>query len=111
MATVAPVPVNVGHQINCTIEFLDQNGNPMVTTPTPDAAPAWVLGPPATPPVDSLTVATNGLTATDTALAPGTDTITVNLSVGGVAFTASVPVDVSAAPQVLTSIAIGTTVQ
>lgn len=111
MATAAPVTVSVGHQINCTIEFLDQNGQPMLTEPTPDAVPVWTLGPPATPPVDALTVAANGLTATDAALAPGADTISVDLKVGGVDFAASVGVDVTAAPQVLTSIALQTAVQ
>lgn len=108
MATAAPVTVSVGHQINCTIEFLDQNGNPMVTPPVPDAPPTWTNASTAT---DTLTAAANGLTATDVAVAPGTDTITVDLKVGGVDFTASVGVDVTAAPQVLTSIAIETAVQ
>jgi hypothetical protein len=101
-----PVAVSVGHTVNCTLVYLDQNGNPMLTTPTPDAAPVWSN----TPATETLTPAPGGLTASALAIAAGTDTISVALSVGGVAFTASLPVTVSAAPQVLTSVAIAATV-
>ena len=104
----APVTVSVGHQVNCSIIWKDANGNPMLITPTPDAPPAWTN---TTPAVDTLTVAAGGLTAVDAALAPGADTVSLALAVGGVAYAAALPVTVSAAPQVLTSIDIAATVQ
>ena len=101
------VAVNVGHSVNMTLAFLDQNGNPMLTTPAPDAPPVWTD---TTPAVGTLTASGSGLTATELALTPGGDTVTVSLSVGGVAFTATVDITVSAVPQVLTSVAIVPTV-
>jgi hypothetical protein len=106
----SPVSVNVGHQVNCGIAYLDQNGNPMLTTPTPDAAPTWSNAP-APAGAATLTAAPGGLTAVDVAAAVGSDVVTVTLLVGGVSFTASVPVTIAAAPQVLTSIAVTTAVQ
>src|SRR5271155_987433 len=38
----APVMVSIGHQVQASIEYLDQNNNPMQTTPVPDAPPSWV---------------------------------------------------------------------
>jgi hypothetical protein len=104
-----PVVVNVGHVVNCTIIYLDQNGNPMLTTPTPDAAPTWSDAP-APAGCATLVAAPGGLTATDTAVAVGADVISLSLSVGGVAFSATQPVTIDAAPQVLTSIEIDATV-
>lgn len=101
------ISVNVGHQVACTIIYLDQNGNPMLTTPTPDAPPAWTNGNTA---VDTLTVAADGLTCQINALTVGSDTVSLSLAVGGKSFSASLSLAVQAAPQVLTSIAIGTTV-
>lgn len=103
----SPVNVSVGHTVSMSLLFLDQNGNPMIVTPTPDAPPAWTDTAPAT---GTLTAAANGLTATEIAIAAGTDTVSVALAVGGVSFSASVAIDVAAAPQVLTSIAIATSV-
>ena len=101
------VQVTVGHTVTNTIVYLDQNGNPMVTTPTPDSPPVWTdSGSTATPPIDSLSVSTDGSTATVTAQAAGTDELGVTVVVGGKTFTASVEIDISAAPQVLTSVAI-----
>ena len=102
-----PVAVTVGHIVNCALVFLDQDGNPMVTTPTLDAPPTWSDTTPAT---GTLTAASSGLTASESIIAAGTDTISVKLSVGGVAFSASVAVTASAAPQVLTSVQIAATV-
>lgn len=103
------VTVTVGHQVNCAIEYLDQNGNPMLVTPTPDSPPTWTDAP--SPAGDvTFTVGAGGLTATDVAVAPGTDVVSVSLSVGGVPFTAQLGVTIAAAPQVLTSIAIVPTV-
>lgn len=102
-----PVTVSVGHSVNCSLVFLDQNGNPMQTTPTPDAAPSWSDTTPAT---GTLTEGPGGLTASEVADAAGTDTINVSLAVGGAQFSASVGVVVSPAAQVLTSVQIATTV-
>lgn len=102
-----PIALSVGHTASFTLEFLDQNGNPMLTTPVPDAAPVWTDTTPAT---GTLTAGTTGLTASELAIAAGGDTVTVVLTVGGVSFTASVSLAVASAPQVLTSVAIETTV-
>lgn len=103
------VTVNVGHQVQMALVYLDQNGQPMLTTPTPDAAPTWTDAP--APAGDAtLAVGAGGLTAVDTAVAPGTDLVTVSLAVGGVAFSATLGITISPAPQVLTSIAIAPTV-
>jgi hypothetical protein len=95
--------LSVGHVLDMGLEFLDQSGNPMLTTPAPDAVPTWTG---ATPATETLAVAASGLTCVGTPLAVGTDTVTVMLTVGGVAFTAVLDVTVTAAPQVLTSVAI-----
>lgn len=102
-----PVTVSIGHTVSCSLVFLDQNGNPMHTTPVPDAPPVWSDTTPAT---GTLTPAPDGLTASEVALAAGSDTISVALTVNGVAFSATVGVTVSPAPQVLTSVEIATTV-
>ena len=79
----------------------------MLVTPTPDAPPTWTDTTPAT---GTLTTVPGGLTATELAVAAGGDTISVSLAVTGVTYGASVPVIVSPAPQVLTSVSIATTV-
>lgn len=96
----------VGQSLPLSIAFLDQNGQPMVNAPAPDSPPVWSN---TTPGVETVVAAPNGLTAVATALSAGGDTINLSLAVGGVAFTASLDVTVTApAPpaQVLTSIAI-----
>ena len=107
MATISPIPVtiNVGHTDSMSILFFDQNGNPMLTTPIPDMPPVWTNS---VSPVgaDTLSVPTNGLTAVVTAVAPGTDTVTVTVAVGGKSFSATQPISIQAEPQVLTSIKI-----
>ncbi len=105
--TMNPVAVNVGHTVSMSIVWLDQNGNPMLTTPVPDAPPAWTD---TTPSTGTLTVAPGGMTATELAIAAGTDTVDLSLSVGGEAFSASLGITVSAAAQVLTSVSIAATV-
>lgn len=92
-----------GQKSALSIAFLDQHGNPMVPTPAPDSPPVWAN---TTPASETLTVAADGLSAVDTAVAPGTDTINLTVIVGGVTFAATVSVTVSAAPQVLTSVQI-----
>lgn len=100
--------VTLGHSIALSIEYLDQNGNPMLTPVTPDAPPAWANSTPAT---ETLTVAPDGNTATANTVAVGTDVISLALKVAGADFSATLGVNVTAVPQVLTSIAIGAAVQ
>lgn len=104
---MSTVTVSIGHTVACSLIFLDQSGNPMLTTPVPDAPPTWSDTTPAT---GTLTPSPDGLTANEVALAAGSDTISVSLAVGGVSFSASVGVVVSPAAQVLTSVQIATTV-
>jgi hypothetical protein len=108
---MAKVAVSVGHTVTNVIQYFDQNGNPMVTTPTPDSPPAWTdTGSAMSPPIDTLSVSTDGNTATVTPSAAGTDNLSVVVVVGGASFNASVEIDISAAAQVLTSIGIASTV-
>lgn len=104
---VSTVNSNVGHTVSMTLLFLDQNGNPMLATPAPDAPPVWTQTTPAT---DTLTAAASGLTAQSVALVVGTDEVDVDLKVGGVDFKALIDLNVQAAPQVLTSVQIAATV-
>lgn len=101
------VTVTVGHKINCSIGFLDTDGNPMLTPPALDAPPTWTN---TTPASETLVAAADGLTAVATALAAGSDEIDLVVTVGGATFKANVAVIVQAAPQVLGSITINTTV-
>ena len=96
--------VTVGHTVVDTIVYLDQNGNPMLTTPTPDSPPTWANL--AAPTIDTMTVSADGSTDTVNAVGAGVDTVTVTVVVGGKSFTASQQLTISPAPQVLTSIAI-----
>lgn len=100
--------VTVGHKIALAIAFLDANGNPMVTAPTPDSPPAWSNTNAA---AETVTAAADGLSAVATTVAAGTDAINLVVVVGGVSYSASLAVEVDAAPQVLTSVAIVPTVQ
>ena len=101
--------VNVGHKIEMTITYLDQNGNPMQVTPTPDSKPTWADAP-STAGIDTLVVASDGLSAELDALAAGSDTVTLTVLVGGATFTATLAVQISPAPQVLTTVQISPTV-
>ena len=102
------VDVTVGHQIACSISYLDQNGNPMLVTPTPDSPPVWANTTPAT---ETIVPSADGLTCQATTVAVGTDVISVTDIVAGVSFSATLAVNVTAVPQVLTSIAITPVVQ
>ncbi len=102
------IEVTVGHQIVATISYLDQNGNPMLTQPTPDSAPVWTNSTPAT---ETLVAAADGSSATATTVAAGTDTISLSVIVGGQTFAATLSVQVDAPPQVLTSVAIDAVAQ
>ena len=101
--------LNVGHTLDLVIIFLDVNGNPMLTQPTLDAPAQWTDAPSGSG-VDTLTVAPDTLSAAVAALGPGTDTVSVALSVGGKPFAASAGATVTAAPQVLGSIQLQGTV-
>jgi len=105
-----PATVSVGHMVTCTLEYLDQNGNPMLTPVTPDSPPVWTDAPSA-PGVDTNSVSADGLTDVVSALAVGSDTVGVTVIVGGKTFTDSTLITITAAPQVLTSVQIQTAVQ
>jgi len=105
--TIMDVTLSIGHTLTDTIAYLDQNGNPMLTTPTPDSPPVWSDSTPAT---ETLTVAADGSSATGTPLAVGVDTVSLTVIVGGVTFSATQNVIVTAAPQVLTKVDITPTV-
>jgi hypothetical protein len=100
---MSSIKVTVGHSVAYSLAFLDQNGNPMIVTPKPDAAPVWSNTTPAT---EMVTAAADGLSATGAALAAGTDVVSVSLAVSGTSFSDSIDVEVDAAPQVLTSVKI-----
>jgi hypothetical protein len=105
--TLMDITTSVGHTVTYAINFLDALGNPMVATQVPDAPPTWGDAP---APAGCATFTAGGLSATDLCNAAGLDTVTVTLSVGGTAFTATSIVTISAAPQVLTSIELVPTV-
>ncbi len=100
------IDVTVGHKVSMTLVFLDQNGNPMLTPVVPDAVPTWSDSTPAT---GTLSAGADGLSASELAVAAGTDVVNVSLAVGGVAFAASLGITVAEAPQVLTSVSITAT--
>ena len=105
--------VNAGHAVSMAIGYLDQNGNPMLTAPTPDSPPSW-LNAPSAPGIDTLTVSPDGSTAilaTGAGDANSSDTVSLTVVVGGKSFAATLPISISAAPQVLTSVVIEPTVQ
>lgn len=93
--------LNVGQSVPLTLTYLDQNGQPM--TVTPDSPPSWSNG---NTTVDTLVVAADGESATDTAVTAGTDSIAVSVVVGGASFSASLALTVAPPPQVLTSVEI-----
>src|SRR5271170_6122933 len=82
ISTLLMITVNVGHQVECTIEELDQNGNPMLTPVAPGSAPVWT-DTPSTPPVDTFTPAPDGSSALLVATAVGADTVNVTAVYGG----------------------------
>ncbi len=104
--------VTAGHKITYAIAYLDENGRPMITTPTLDGPPSWSNAPSA-PGIDTLTPAADGSSAvlqTNAADADSTDTVSMSVVVGGKSFSASDSVTISAAPQVLSSVEIVGTV-
>lgn len=101
--------VTVGHEIVYTIVYLDQNGAPMLATPVPDSAPVWSNL--AAPTIDTMSVSADGSTDTVTAVGAGVDSVSVSVTVGGAVFSAVDQVSVDAAPQVLTSVALSSSVE
>lgn len=95
--------LSVGHTLNMSLQFLDQNGNPMLPAPAPDSPPVWSDTTSAT---ETIVASASGLTCVGTPLAPGSDTVSVSTIVDGVTFTATLDVDVTAQAQVLTSVVI-----
>ncbi len=106
ISNMSNIDVTVGHKVSMTLVFLDQNGNPMLTPVAPDAVPTWSDTTPAT---GTLSAGADGLSASELAVAAGTDVVNVSLAVGGVAFAASLGITVAEAPQVLTSVSITAT--
>ncbi len=96
----------VGTPLDMSLAFFDQNGAPMNTTPTPDAAPAWAS---TDTTVDGVVASDDGMTAVADRATAGTATITMSLTVNGQSFTATVDDTVEAVTppeQVLTSVEI-----
>jgi hypothetical protein len=104
-----PLKVTVGHSVSCGLLFLDQNGNPMLTTVVPDAPATWSHVQSGTS-VDTLTPSGDGNSASVDALSPGTDTLSVSVVVGGLTFSATLDIEVDPAPQVVSSVQIVATV-
>jgi hypothetical protein len=102
--------LTVGHTDTMTIAYFDTNGQPMLSAVAPDSPPTWV-NTPSTPAVDTFTVAADGSSAVLAAIGPGTDSITVSVTVAGKSYTATQSVTISAAPQVLGSVEIINSVQ
>jgi hypothetical protein len=99
--------LSMGHTLALAIAYLDQNGNPLLVAPIPDAPPTWSNTTAAT---ETLAASADGLTCVGTPLAPGNDTVSLGLVVNGVSFAATLGVEVDPAPQVLTAVAIAATV-
>lgn len=86
-----------------SISFLDQHGNPMLTDPKADAVPVWANS---NPVVETVAAALDGMSAVATPLTVGSDTVSLNLTVGGVKFATTLDVNVIAEVQTLSSVAI-----
>jgi hypothetical protein len=106
----APVTVSVGHEVICTYQVVDQNGNPMVTQPPLDKPATWTDTPQPSGSTSNA-VSADGTTDVVTALAAGQDTAGVSVMIGGKTFSDSCLVSVTPAPQVATDVQIITQVQ
>ena len=93
----------VGQTLPMTIAFLDQNGHAMAVPSVPDAPPVWTNSDDA---AATLAPAADGMSANVLGVAAGNDTVSLALSVGGMAFSATIDLAVAAVVQTLTSIAI-----
>lgn len=104
-----------GHHAALSFTILDQNGNPFVAPPVPIQPPVWT-NTMLTPPIDTLAAASDSLTAQLSANAPGGDTVTLSLDVpdpvsgNPIGLIALLPVTISAAPQIPTSLVINAVV-
>lgn len=103
------VPVTVGHTVTFGIGQIDTVGNPMIIPIIFDAAPTWAESS-TDGSIETLVVNGDGLGAIGTAVGPGTDTVTPTVLVGGVPFSASVDIVVSAAAQQFGGIVVTTEV-
>lgn len=103
----APITITVGQTATLSIVYLDQHGAPMLVPPVPDSPPTWTQTTPATA---TLTPSGDGTSATEVALAAGSDTVSLSVLVSGKTFSASLPVTVSAEAQVLTSVDIASVI-
>ena len=95
--------IQVGQTDTLSLAWLDENGQPMATVPTPDAVPTWTNTNTA---AETLEVAADGMTAVQKAAETGADGITFDVTVGGKTFSASIAVTVEPKPQVLTTVQI-----
>ena len=98
---MAAFNVTVGTPVIFGFTEVDQNGTPLATPVAGTAV--WSNSNSA---AGTLAPSPSGQSATYTPVAPGTDTVTAVLTVGGQTFTATVTVNVAAAPQVLSGIVI-----
>jgi hypothetical protein len=73
--------------VSLSIVYRDQNKNPMLTKPTPDAAPTWSN---TNPTVDALTP--SGESCDVNRSVSGSDTVNLSVVVGGKKFAASMPI-------------------
>lgn len=101
--------LSVGHTDTLTYVIVDQNGNPMIPQPALDSPAVWTDAPSASG-VDTFAAAADGTSAVVTALAAGSDTVSLSVVVGGKTFTASDLITISAAPQVASGVQIVDTV-
>jgi hypothetical protein len=102
---MASITMNVGQTATMTLSGLDQYGQPF--TLSPDSAPTWTN---TTPADATLTAAPSGLTATDLAIAAGSDAVTATMIEGGKSFAVTQSFTINQAAPVLASIVINTTV-
>jgi hypothetical protein len=101
--------VALGHKLNMFIDFLDQNGNPMLTPVVPDAVPTWTTS---SDTVATEVIAADGLSAVMNPIAVGTDQIGISVLVKGVKYEATLDVNVTGpAEQVLTTVSIRSVVE
>ena len=101
--------VTVGHQVDYVIQYVDSDGNPMLQPVTPDSPPTWANAPDPSD-CDTFAPAADGSSAVVQAQGAGSDTISVQVTVSGVQYSASDQVTISAAPQTLGGIELVATV-
>lgn len=95
--------INVGQTLPMSIEFIDTNGNTVSPAPTMDGPPKWSQNDSS---VDLLTQTSGGLTAATQGTKAGSDVITLDLTIGGANFSATLDLIVAAAVSNIASIRI-----